>query len=375
MIECIFRETTNPNEKGFIGTEGTLITTKIDGKNYFVFKSKDEMISITHEIISNINDLTLLNCNEAWYQDSEGYEYKFYCTPSQQMRKHTNINNSYMTPQEEKVNKGLAVISFFIPIVGLILYLTQKNEKPKTAKACGKCALANIIIAIIGSIICFIASGIAMYNGENNSNEKESSYYSEEFNEDKTTTYDTTENIESTLPNINSEDEYNTDKENYNTNGTNKTLGGERQGYIKASGEMWYDFKDLDYESDEMIQFTNGSEIITMSYWDGTNASKIDVLNSITLAVQNSAQRNSNALYLQTDKFLYDDFYAETIYTVDHPDYKCFGMYFQSDKTHDMLFFSIESPNLSDSEFEKLVNDIINSHSFVSHKLEFKINK
>lgn len=63
-----------------------------------------------------------------------------------------------MPPQEEKANVGLAILSFLIPIVGLVLYLTQKNEKPKTAKACGKAALACVIISFIFGIISGVAS-------------------------------------------------------------------------------------------------------------------------------------------------------------------------------------------------------------------------
>ncbi|MDE6766578.1 MAG: Ltp family lipoprotein, partial [Eubacterium sp.] len=66
-----------------------------------------------------------------------------------------------MPPQEQKANVGLAILSFFIPIVGIILYFTQKNEKPKTAKACGKAALACIIISFIFTIIYSVFIGVA----------------------------------------------------------------------------------------------------------------------------------------------------------------------------------------------------------------------
>lgn len=66
-----------------------------------------------------------------------------------------------MPPQEQKANVGLAILSFFIPIVGIVLYFTQKNEKPKTAKACGKAALACIIISFIFTIIYSVFIGVA----------------------------------------------------------------------------------------------------------------------------------------------------------------------------------------------------------------------
>lgn len=292
--------------------------------------------------------------------------------PQNMQNGYTQYSN-YIQAEEPKTNIVLKILSFIFPIVGIVLFFDKKKRKPKEAKTYGKYALFGIIINFIILIIISIIPSLANMSMDKTDND-DSIPFSENFEENNEENNNDIHNYDTTSPNT-SENLNDFSFDEYSTNSNYTTLGGERQGYIKAPGEVWSDFKDLDYESDEMIQFTNGSEIITMSYWDGTNASKIDVLNSITLAVQNASQRNSNALYLQTDKFLYDDFYAETIYTVDHPDYKCFGMYFQSDKTHDMLFFSIESPGLSDSEFENLVNELINNHSFVTHKLDFKIKK
>ena len=73
------------------------------------------------------------------------------------------FNQQPYSPQpqvsEHKANVLLAIISFLIPLVGLILYLTQKSEKTKAAKTYGKCALASVIIGIIFSIISTFATG------------------------------------------------------------------------------------------------------------------------------------------------------------------------------------------------------------------------
>ncbi len=45
---------------------------------------------------------------------------------------------------------GWGFLGFIIPIVGLILYLTWKNEKPKCAKRAGSGALAAVIIDALG---------------------------------------------------------------------------------------------------------------------------------------------------------------------------------------------------------------------------------
>ena len=83
-----------------------------------------------------------------------------YNQPQGQPTYQTNAYN-YAPPQqpvEEKANIGLAILSFFIPLVGLILFLTQKDKKPKTAKACGLAALISFVLGIIFSIIASVAA-------------------------------------------------------------------------------------------------------------------------------------------------------------------------------------------------------------------------
>lgn len=62
-------------------------------------------------------------------------------------------------PQEEKASIGLAILSFFIPLVGIILFFVKKKERPKTAKACLIGALISVALSIIFSIIFTIAAG------------------------------------------------------------------------------------------------------------------------------------------------------------------------------------------------------------------------
>lgn len=93
--------------------------------------------------------------NGQYYSAPQDNGQQYYQAPPQG---YNNQFNYQMPPQEEKANVGLAILSFLIPIVGLVLYLTQKNEKPKTAKACGKAALACVIISFIFGIISGVAS-------------------------------------------------------------------------------------------------------------------------------------------------------------------------------------------------------------------------
>ncbi len=64
---------------------------------------------------------------------------------------------------------GWGILGFFIPIAGLIIYLTMKDTKPKTATAAGKgalistilgCVLTSIVFIILGILFNFFASGM-----------------------------------------------------------------------------------------------------------------------------------------------------------------------------------------------------------------------
>lgn len=48
-----------------------------------------------------------------------------------------------------------------IPVVGLILFLVWKDQKPKTAKAAGIGALISVILSVIVYVIYFIILGAA----------------------------------------------------------------------------------------------------------------------------------------------------------------------------------------------------------------------
>ena len=60
-------------------------------------------------------------------------------------------------------SSGLNIISFLIPLVGLIIYLTEKDKAPKKANAAGKAALWGTGISILLYVISVIVS-ISMIN-------------------------------------------------------------------------------------------------------------------------------------------------------------------------------------------------------------------
>ena len=53
---------------------------------------------------------------------------------------------------------GLNILSFFIPLVGLILYIVWNNTFPKKAQACGKWALIGFVLSIIFYFITIFGS-------------------------------------------------------------------------------------------------------------------------------------------------------------------------------------------------------------------------
>lgn len=50
-----------------------------------------------------------------------------------------------------------------IPLVGLILFLVWKDNKPKTAKSAGIGALVGVVVAVIGYIMMMVL-GLSMYS-------------------------------------------------------------------------------------------------------------------------------------------------------------------------------------------------------------------
>lgn len=56
---------------------------------------------------------------------------------------------------------GLAVLGFFIPIVGLILYLVMEKDQPLRAKSAGKGALIGFITDCVVSLVSAIVSAIS----------------------------------------------------------------------------------------------------------------------------------------------------------------------------------------------------------------------
>lgn len=119
-----------------------------------------------------------------------------------------NMNNDNSgTVSVDAPSKGFAVLGFFVPIIGLILYLIYERKQPQRAKSAGKGALigfiTEIVVYIIIVILCIIFAssmikstmGNIDMNTYNINSMKETADFGVEFGEFKVTnngyTYDT----------------------------------------------------------------------------------------------------------------------------------------------------------------------------------------
>lgn len=74
----------------------------------------------------------------------------------------TIVNNAVPQAQEDSGSIGWGVLGFFIPIVGLILFLVWKDTKPKCAKNAGIGALVGFITGIVLVILAYVLMFSAM---------------------------------------------------------------------------------------------------------------------------------------------------------------------------------------------------------------------
>lgn len=72
--------------------------------------------------------------------------------------------NAQMPPappaQNDSGSFGWAVLGFFIPLVGLILWLVWKDSQPKNSIQSRNGFIAGLIVQVVFYIIYFVAAGL-----------------------------------------------------------------------------------------------------------------------------------------------------------------------------------------------------------------------
>lgn len=70
-------------------------------------------------------------------------------------------NNQVVNAQSDTGSVGWAFLGFFIPIVGLILYIIWRNSEPNNAKKAGLGALISVIVWATFWVLIMIIAAIA----------------------------------------------------------------------------------------------------------------------------------------------------------------------------------------------------------------------
>lgn len=65
---------------------------------------------------------------------------------------------------EQKASIWLKILSFVIPLVGLILFACNISNRPKYAKGCGIAALIGFFTSIILTVVIICSFGLLIYN-------------------------------------------------------------------------------------------------------------------------------------------------------------------------------------------------------------------
>lgn len=109
-------------------------------------------------------EVNVMFCQNCGHEVKEGDAYCPFCGAN---LKDTHSGYTYFGNKtgnsnidNDQGNVGYAILSFFLPLVGLILFLCWRKEKPKTAKQAGLGALSALAVWII--LLIFIGVCIAL---------------------------------------------------------------------------------------------------------------------------------------------------------------------------------------------------------------------
>ena len=99
-------------------------------------------------------------CRYCGKQIEEDARFCPYCGSAQQEERQAPPPQQRHVDPNDAPSGGFAVLSFFIPVVGLILFLVWQDTMPQRAKSCGKGALTAVIVSASLVLLTFIAIAV-----------------------------------------------------------------------------------------------------------------------------------------------------------------------------------------------------------------------
>ena len=112
-----------------------------------------EGIYILYIFLNPINNIAFILLGFALFKEGNS---------SNTIQSETTLSQEDLNPNDIP-STGLNIVSFLIPPVGLIIYLTEKDKAPKKANSAGKSALWGTGISVLLGIISVIVS-LSMIN-------------------------------------------------------------------------------------------------------------------------------------------------------------------------------------------------------------------
>lgn len=94
------------------------------------------------------------------YMESQGETYN--TSPNGQAQPVQSAQVVLQPTAQDNGSFGWAVLGFFIPIAGLILYLVWRTEKPLSARRAGMGALVSVIVGAVLTVLLIVVEAVVL---------------------------------------------------------------------------------------------------------------------------------------------------------------------------------------------------------------------
>lgn len=94
------------------------------------------------------------------YMESQGETYN--TSPNGQAQPVQSAQVVLQPTAQDNGSFGWAVLGFFIPIAGLILYLVWRTEKPLSARRAGIGALVSVIVGAVFTVLLIVVEAVVL---------------------------------------------------------------------------------------------------------------------------------------------------------------------------------------------------------------------